>query len=130
MRVAAIHAGQGEFRIDWADLEKFKPAKGESFVVDIARRRNVGHHRKGMALLTAMWENQDRFEGIEFDPFRKWVMYQGGFFKTYFVGEKEFTEADSLRFDKMDQAEFERVYQMIMTVAMRELDQKWVTTFG
>lgn len=125
MRVAATHKRGGLFVIDSAELEDFKPAQGEEFVVDLARRRNVDHHRKGFALLRAMHANQDRFDDIPFDQFRKWVTLQAGYFDTFIVGNREYIEPHSLAFDKMDQSKFDAVYRGIVTVAVEKLNQEW-----
>ena len=129
MRVAATYTENGAFVIDSQELENFKPARGETFVVDIARRRNVAFHRKGMKLLTEMWHNQDRFKNIPFRPFRKWVVLSAGFFNTYTVGNREYTEPKSLKFDQMKQEEFDEVYQAIITVAVEELGQDWAISY-
>ena len=129
MRVAATYTGNGAFVIDSQELENFKPARGEIFIVDLARRRNVGHHRKGFALLKAMFENQDRFEHLPFTRFRKWVTISAGYFDTYVTGDTTHIEAHSLAFDKMDQTKFDEVYQAIITVAVEELGQDWAISY-
>lgn len=129
MRVAAIATGNGQFVIDPVDLERFKPAVGEAFVVDIARRRNVGHHRKGFSLLQAMHQNQDKFEDISFDHFRKWVTIKAGFCQVFTVGDRDWVEPDSLAFDKMDQDKFSDVYKGIVTVAVQDLNLQWALSY-
>lgn len=129
MRVACTHIGSGQFVIDAQDLEDFKPAQGERFVADVARRRNVGHHRKGFELLHQMHSNQDKFDDISFDEFRKWVMISAGFCKVFRVGEKEWVEPESLKFDKMSQDKFQEVYTQIVTVAVEKLGLDFALTF-
>ena len=129
MRVAATYTENGAFVIDSQELENFKPARGETFVVDLARRRNVAFHRKGMSLLRMMYENQDKFENMTFTQFRKWVVLSAGYFETYVLREHTHVVADSLAFDKMDQTKFDEVYQAIITVAVEELGQDWAISY-
>lgn len=103
-------------------------AGGEIIMCDVRRKRNVDHHRKGFALLHAMFDNQDKFDN--FDRFRDWVQIAAGVVDTI-VGEhgKVYYKIKSLSFADMDQSEFDSVYKRFIDVAYEKLHQDFALEF-
>jgi len=93
------------------DCPVLKMSEGESVMVDIIRKRNVGHHRKAFALLNEMFSNQDEFEDRE--VYRKALKLRLGEMTEVFDGAGVF-ELKSWAFDEMGQEEFDRTYSKII----------------
>jgi len=111
---------------DRESLEKV--AGGEIIMCDVRRKRNVDHHRKGFALLHAMFDNQDSFD--DFDRFRDWVQIAAGVVDTIIGDEgKVYYKIKSLSFADMDQSEFDKVYNRFITVAVEKLGQDFALEF-
>ena len=111
------------------DIEALrKVANDEVIMCDVRRKRNVDHHRKGFALLHAMFDNQDKFD--DFDRFRDWVQIAAGVVDTV-IGEdgKVYYKIKSLSFADMDQSEFDKVYDKFITVAFEKLRQDFALEF-
>lgn len=79
------------------------------------KKRNIGWHRKGFALLKLGFENQDKIDN--FDIYRMIVTMKAGF--VHFVkgiDGKEYPLPHSLAFDKMNAEEFEHWYGAVKKV--------------
>jgi hypothetical protein len=109
-------------------LGKKKP--GAVIHSDFKQTRNPAFHRKGMSLLQlafSYWEpgeinNQYGTVEKDFERFRKDITILAGFFTQSFrIDGSVRIEAKSLSFAKMDEEEFSRVYQGILTVILDKI---------
>lgn len=99
------------------DYELKKRLKvGTTYVADIKVSRNVQFHRKYWALLNTAWSllperTSNGFRSLE--GFRAYVTVAAGHYDLYYNPRlKEFVETPkSIAFDRMDEAEFEDLYE-------------------
>lgn len=96
--------------------QKKKLKVGVTYVADVKVSRNVQFHRKYWALLNAAWSllperTSKGFRSLE--GFRAYVTVASGHYDLYYNPRlKEFVETPrSISFDKMDEAEFEDLYE-------------------
>lgn len=96
--------------------QKKKLKVGVTYVADVKVSRNVQFHRKYWALLNAAWSllperTSKGFRSLE--GFRAYVTVAAGHYDLYYNPRlKEFVETPrSISFDKMDEAEFEDLYE-------------------
>ena len=103
---------------------------GEQIHGDYKKRRNVKFHRKGMALLNFLFEHWEPGEisskhgtpEKNFERFRKDLTILAGFYKqTIRLNGEIRTEAKSISFSSMDQAEFEKWYSAIINVGLKHI---------
>lgn len=95
------------FRKDMKDAEP-----GELFEFSYRAPRNPKFHKFHMAMLQAVFDNQELL--VQFEIFRKWVEVGAG--HCDFVpgpGGKSIAIAKSIAFDKIDDIEFERHHQAV-----------------
>lgn len=97
--------------------------------------RSAGMHRRGFAFLKATFDMQDYFE--DFDQYRKWLTMKAGYYTTYVAPDSNTVmfEAKSLAFDKMDETEFKRCVDKMITafinslisgnLTVKDIDQAW-----
>jgi hypothetical protein len=100
---------------------------GEIVLAVLRRPRNIGFHRKAMALFRLafdQWNPQEKsIEGMpakkSFDVFRRELVIQAGYYDVVlgFDGEPRL-EAKSLRFDRMEEDEFNEVYEAVVAVLL------------
>lgn len=102
-----------------------KLAPGEIVLADVRRPRNLGHHRKAMALFRFAfdrWEPGEAEIGGErarksFDVFRRELVIAAGYYEVVLgLDGAPRLEALSLRFDAMDQETFTEVYEAVVSV--------------
>ena len=105
----------GEYSIE--ELAHLK--NGTEYVIDIKMNRNPKFHRKAFALLNVIYSNQDGFESFEL--FRAWITMKAGYVVSGVApnGTTLFIPR-SLAFEKMAQDIFEKWYQNVITVAVKE----------
>ena len=106
-----------------SDAEKLKAAKlkeGETYEVEIKRKRNYQFHKKFFALLNLAYDNQEMFE--DFDDLRPYLIIKAGYYKRIKTDKGEFVRADSISFAKMEQAEFEQLYSKMIDAVIKFLD--------
>lgn len=97
------------------DLKK-RLKVGQMYVADVKVSRNVQFFRKYWALLNAAWSllqerTSNGFRSL--DGFRAYVVVAAGFYELYYNPRlQEFVETPkSLSFDKMDEMEFQELYE-------------------
>lgn len=103
--------------------EKKKLKTGEVYVATITLDRNPDFHRKLFALIKTAWEflperQTNGFRTIE--NFRKYLTVAAGFCDVYYHPRlKEWVEIPkSWSFEKMDNAEFEDLYNKVLDVVL------------
>ncbi len=94
---------------------------GEVYSVDIKLVRNYEFHKKYFALINCAWEfmtekQQTFFKDIE--KFRKTIEVAAGHCEPFYSHEKKewFDIPKSIAFDKMDNSQFEELYQRVLDV--------------
>jgi hypothetical protein len=124
MKVCLVRTAQGYLPDSEHDREALgHVGDGEVIYCEVKRHRNVRFHRKAFALLKEMFEYQDQFTDPE--QFRKWVKVQAGEYTDVF-GSEGFYELKSWSFADMDEIEFEKTYNRIVTVAVEKMGMEWV----
>lgn len=125
MRVQLIKTREGlsaDSAHDDELLEKLRP--GDVVSADIKRSRNPAFHRKAFAMLQDVFHNQDHF--ADFDKFREWLQIKAGIVDTTIGPDGQvFYTVKSLAFSNMDDVEFERTYQALLTAAY-ESGFEWI----
>lgn len=141
---------------DAALLDKLP--RGQTIIARLFRKRNLQHHRKFFAALQAAFESQERFTNYE--RFRAYVIVQAGFGKSWecpphwvskqalaglvVIAPYVFAEPlksgmirlsapRSVRFDEMDQSDFEQLYDRAMDVLLQEFGfdvAAWENMYG
>ena len=104
--------------------EKKKLKLGEVYQVTISRPRNYEFHKKYFALINCAWEclNEKQTEFFkDINNFRKTMELNAGHCETiYSIERKEFIEQVlSISFDKMDNDEFESLYNRVFDVILK-----------
>ena len=105
------------FESDRITLQKIKA--GDDVEVTIKKPRNIAFHRKMFALLNLGWSNQDTIP--DFDHYRQIVTMKARHVDKVDTGKGVVFFAKSLSFSKMDELEFEKVYNDVLTVIMDQL---------
>lgn len=111
-------------------LKGLKP--GQQVWVSVRKARNAKFHRKFFTMLTYafdVWSDAmpyTEWNGIpikaDFETFRKKVTVSAGFYDVHFSGDGQGFElvARSIKFEKMDDEEFERLYNAVITVLIEK----------
>lgn len=129
--VLAKAAGGALVPVDQQSVDAIAKLKlGQGVKVTIKRVRNLGHHRKMMALLNLAfdaWEPEEmewKGQKVEknFDSFRSDVIILAGYREaTYnFRGEVR-VRAKSMSFANMSQDEFEGLYSKVIDVVLTKI---------
>ena len=102
-------------------LEALRRVPADKWVlVNLRQPRNVGHHRKFMAVLQAIYPHQDMWP--TFNSFRKAFIAALGFGEVVTAKDgRKFIDADSISFASMDQAEFEQFYERAMLLVQTKI---------
>lgn len=122
-------------------LDKLKT--GDVIRADFKKARNPAFHRKGMSLLSLAYEywqpgelsNQYGTVEKNFDQFRKDLTILAGFFHQYVRLDGSIRiEAKSISFGSMDEEEFSKLYQSLLTVIIQRIlpqyDEEEVTNMA
>jgi hypothetical protein len=99
--------GRKQWRRLWRNLLRLEP--GEMVTIKTNQARLGWYHRKHMAMETAVFESQERFEN--FEGFRDWLKVGAGFCDWY-PGPKGgvFPVPKSIAYEKTEQAEMEQFH--------------------
>jgi len=106
-----------------SDLEALKSAKlieNEIYEVDIKRKRNYEFHKKYFALINLCFDNQETF--TEFEDLRNYLTMKAGYVKKIETGTGQMILPLSISFAKMDNIEFEQLYQKTIDVICKFID--------
>lgn len=103
------------------DIHKLKKiSEGEVIEVDVKIPRNYKFHKKLFALLDLMYEN-DSLE-LTKERYRKEMLKVAGYYESYIGADGiEVREAKSISFAKMEQHEFDNMFQDMLQVACLRL---------
>jgi len=106
-----------------SDLEALKSAKlkeNDIYEVDIKRKRNYEFHKKYFALINLCFDNQETF--TEFEDLRNYLTMKAGYVKKIETGTGQMILPLSISFAKMDNIEFEQLYQKTIDVICKFID--------
>lgn len=107
-----------------SDNELAKKVKsGDSVVAKLSVHRSVGYHRRFFALVRYTFYHMDESMLAKFpseEALRIELILQAGYWSKHVtIGGKEIIYPQSIRFDKMDQVEFEKLYSTILDVVLK-----------
>ena len=103
-----------------ADMEQKKKLKlGQDYEIEVKMPRNIGFHRKFMALINVGHSNTSL--DMPFDAYRRYVTMKAGYFKAYTTPTGTFYEAESISFANMEQDVFEEVYSRVLDVIIKDI---------
>ena len=105
---------------DGEALTECRLKDGEVYTVEIKTPRNIKHHRKLFALYNLCFENQDIFDNLE--DMRYYLICKAGYYKIVDTGKGEMIVPKSLKFDKMDQTEFNQLYDTTLKFVSKWLN--------
>lgn len=101
------------------DTEKLKRFRaGDVIRAEVVRPRNGQHHRKAMALLKLVFENQERYETFE-DLLVEFKLRTGHYQEHLTVKGKVVYIPKSIAFANMDQDEFSEWYGKAISCALK-----------
>lgn len=108
------------------DYDKIKKLKfNETYEVDIKEKRNIAFHRKYFALISYAWEcigeaHQQYYKNNK-ELFRKAIEVSAGYCdRVYDIKLKRWIDIPiSISFDKMDELEFQNVYNDVLNVLLQ-----------
>ncbi|MCP3683551.1 MAG: DUF1367 family protein [bacterium] len=115
---------QGMFPADQESLDTVKKLKKENvYYVDIKEARNYKFHKKFFSLLKFGFDNQRDTNKVIYDnpdSFRKEVILKCGFYNEHITTKGEILYfADSISFDKMDELEFNKLFDRAVDVIIK-----------
>lgn len=100
-----------------------KVGPGESVICDLKIPRNVGFHRKFFALIRYTFNHMNEKMHEKFpseEALRLELILQAGYWSRHVTtGGKEIIYPQSIRFDKMSQVEFEKLYSTVLDVVLK-----------
>lgn len=116
--VCRVFAG-GLHAVNGAECSKLERLSGKEVMCKISQPRNLRFHRKGFALFHAVYELADT--DLTFEQFRKVLVAKAGY-GDFIQGKNDqlIFLPKSLAWGSMDETEFERVYQDVLTTAIKE----------
>lgn len=109
----------------WDEKRRLKP--GEVYEAEIRPARNIRMHRMYFALVSAAWECLPEGAAAGFrdrEGFRKYLEVAAGWYEPFYSPLRgEWLEIPkSVAFDRMDDADFRRLYERVKDVVLRVLD--------
>lgn len=121
MEIYLIKQGDNSFKVAHeSDYEKLKKIKiGKTVLCKITQKRNIKFHNKFFALINLVYQNQEHYNNI--DHLRKDLIINAGFYaeRTTFDGQI-IQDAKSISFSKMNQEEFNELYNRVIDVIVKE----------
>ena len=105
------------------DYEEKKKLKiGEVYFCEIKRPRNYEFLKKFFALIKLGRENTKEFqEDVPLDVYRRWAVIKAGYCKMYHTSKGIMVEADSISFANMDEDTFQKVYEKVLMVIIKDV---------
>lgn len=102
---------------DQEDLKKIKI--GEPYRCKIWKPRNYLFHQKFICLIKAIYHTQRHFDNMT--SLRYWLTMKAGFFKAVVAPNGNVMYfAESIKFNKMDDVKFEKLYNKVLDIALQE----------
>lgn len=120
MKLYIVKTLNGTFKPAYdSDYEQVKKIKaGEILTCEIKQPRNGAFHRKFMALINMVFQNQERYNN--FDLLRKHLIIAAGYYDTTYTLEGvEIPEAKSIAFANMSEDEFQGLYNAVIDTIIK-----------
>lgn len=97
---------------------------GDLIEVDYIKKRNIGLHRKFFALINMAFDNlPEKFNYKTEEELRYNLTIAAGFYEyNTFLDGTISKKAMSIAFDKLDDTEFEKLYQAVIDVILKEFE--------
>lgn len=114
MEIYLIKGFDNKFTVAYdSDYEKLKKIKPDKMILcKITQPRNIGFHRKFMALIQMVFQNQEHYNS--FDKLRRDLIKSAGFIDEHISIWGEVTQvAKSISFSSMDEDEFQELYNRV-----------------
>ena len=111
MKITIVKQLNGSFKVAYdSDYEKAKKLKvNTEYQCEVKRPRNYEFHKKYFALITMVFNNQEKY--INIDHLRKDLTIASGFYtKRFDINDNEILEPDSISFGNMKQDVFDDLY--------------------
>ena len=102
---------------DADELRKMK--QNTQYKFDVKQPRNPRFHRLFMALMQLGYANQEQYNN--FDHYRKVMIMKAGYYETIETSKGTIWLPLSISFDKMDESEFNEVYEKTLVVVAEQL---------
>jgi hypothetical protein len=121
MKIQLVKTNFGLKPVSDEDVKRLKKiGEGEIIEAEYKQQRNIRFHRKYFALIKLMWEN-DSLE-LTKERYRKEIELAAGYYDQYqgFDGEVR-KEPKSISFAKMEEHEFNTLYQDMLQIACMRL---------
>ncbi len=112
------HSNQLEAIDMEGETELTKIKQGETLRAVLTKPRNSKHHRKFFAMLTLVFENQDRYDVLE-DLLTEVKLRVGHYSEHLTVKGVVIYIPKSISFDEMDQLEFDGIYQKAINCCLK-----------
>lgn len=122
MKILVIKTHRGLVPVYDSDLENYvKIPLNEQFYIEYKKTRNIKFHKKYFALLKLGFENQDKYSSME-DLRRDLIITAGLYTEVVNVITGEvYILANSISFSKMDDMEFDDLYNKTKDVICKWL---------
>lgn len=102
-----------------SDMEFIKKLpKNVPLEIKINKSRNLKFHKKFFALIKLVHENQEKIENIE--HLRKYITIKAGYYDEVNTGKGMMILPKSIKFSKMDNIEFSKLYDNCLSVINKE----------
>lgn len=121
MKISLIKANGILFPVGEQSTEDFNRLENKEYVFSVTLKRNHAFHRKAFALFKAIFDSQEYFD--DFDIFRKYLTMKAGRFITFETPKGIMFLPESISFEKMEQDDFEKLFQAVITFAVKEYGQ-------
>lgn len=121
MKINLVKTNFGLKPISDEDIKRLKKIEeGEVIVAEYTRSRNYRFLKKYMALIQLMWENDSL--NLTRERYRKEMEIAAGYFDSYQGYDGEIRkEPKSVSFGKMEEEEFEQLFQDMLQLACMRL---------
>lgn len=119
MKITLVRTFKGLIPYDVSDEAKLKKIPFDTALeYDISVPRNLKLHKKFFALLNLAFENQEEF--VSAKTFRSAVIIGAGYYEEQQrLGGEISIEAKSISFAKMDEAEFQNLYNDVLNTIVK-----------
>ena len=104
---------------DDATVEQFQKLKmGDVVLVEYKRPRNIKFHRKFMALVNLVYDNQDKYHNLQ-DLLTEIKLQVGHYEEHITLGGKIVYQPKSISFASMEEDDFSQFYSKVMDVVLK-----------
>ena len=106
-----------------------KLRQGYEYKVEVKRARNPQFHRKAMALLQQVFDNQDKYENFE-DLLVEFKLRTGWYKEHLTTKGNVIYVPKSIAFANMDEDTFAKFYSRAIDVAIKHFGCEWAEEFA